>query len=133
MPHARERDIAAYSDMRAARRAGISFPARLKNRENRNGKSDTENRQCEKNRKLSEKERAGGYVLCGGGARAGGKKADYRYQSPSAETLAKQREETADYPYLFSIVVPAYETKVAYLAGNDPPLCRHRAMPGGNW
>ncbi len=43
------------------------------------------------------------------------KKADYRYQSPSAETLAKQREETEDYPYLFSIVVPAYETKEAYL------------------
>ena len=43
------------------------------------------------------------------------KKADYRYQSPGAETLAGQREETADYPYLFSIVVPAYETKEAYL------------------
>ena len=43
------------------------------------------------------------------------KKADYRYQSPGAETLAGQREETADYSYLFSIVVPAYETKEAYL------------------
>lgn len=43
------------------------------------------------------------------------KKADYRYRSPGAETLAGQREETADYPYQFSIVVPAYETKEAYL------------------
>ncbi len=43
------------------------------------------------------------------------RKADYRYTAPDAETLAKQREETADYPYLFSIVVPAYETKETYL------------------
>lgn len=43
------------------------------------------------------------------------KKADYRYLSPNAETLAAQREETAEYPYRFSIVTPAYETKEAYL------------------
>lgn len=42
-------------------------------------------------------------------------RADYRYLPPSAETLAAQREETADFPYLFSIVTPAYETKEAYL------------------
>lgn len=43
------------------------------------------------------------------------RKADYRYISPDAETLERQRRETADYPYLFSIVTPAYETKEAYL------------------
>lgn len=43
------------------------------------------------------------------------KKADYRYVAPNAETLAKQRQETADASCLFSIVVPAFETKEAYL------------------
>lgn len=43
------------------------------------------------------------------------RKADYRYLLPDAHTLARQRQETADYPYLFSIVVPAYETAEAYL------------------
>ncbi|MDE5716386.1 MAG: glycosyltransferase [Lachnospiraceae bacterium] len=43
------------------------------------------------------------------------KKADYRYRAPDAETLERQRQETADYPYLFSIVTPAYETKEAHL------------------
>lgn len=43
------------------------------------------------------------------------RKADYRYISPDTETLERQRRETADYPYLFSIVTPAYETKEAYL------------------
>lgn len=43
------------------------------------------------------------------------KRTDYRYLAPDAGTLAKQRQETAEYPYLFSIVVPAYETKEAYL------------------
>lgn len=43
------------------------------------------------------------------------KRADYSYRVPDAETLSKQRQETADYPYLFSIVVPAYETKETYL------------------
>lgn len=40
---------------------------------------------------------------------------DYRYLLPDAATLARQRQETADYPYLFSIVTPAYETKEAHL------------------
>lgn len=43
------------------------------------------------------------------------KGADYRYLAPDVGTLAKQRQETAEYPYLFSVVVPAYETKEAYL------------------
>lgn len=43
------------------------------------------------------------------------KRADYRYVAPNAETLAKQRQETADASCLFSIVVPAFETKEAYL------------------
>ena len=43
------------------------------------------------------------------------KEPDYRYLSPDAETLARQRQETEDYPYLFSIVTPAYETKEAHL------------------
>lgn len=41
--------------------------------------------------------------------------ADYLYLSPNEETLAAQRQETANYPYLFSIVTPAYETKEAHL------------------
>lgn len=40
---------------------------------------------------------------------------DYRYFAPDVGTLAKQRQETAEYPYLFSVVVPAYETREAYL------------------
>ncbi len=43
------------------------------------------------------------------------KKADYRYMLPDKQTLEEQRQETADYPYLFSIVTPAYETKEAHL------------------
>lgn len=43
------------------------------------------------------------------------KKADYRYLPPDAKTLAGQRRETTDGCCLFSIVVPAYETKEAYL------------------
>ncbi len=43
------------------------------------------------------------------------KKADYHYLPPDAETLAAQRQETADDSCLFSIVVPAYETKETYL------------------
>lgn len=43
------------------------------------------------------------------------KKADYYYREPSEEILAKQREESSPYPYLFSIVVPAYETDEAFL------------------
>lgn len=43
------------------------------------------------------------------------KAADYHYLPPDEETLAKQKEETAGYPYLFSIVTPAYETKEQHL------------------
>lgn len=43
------------------------------------------------------------------------KKADYRYLLPDKQTLEKQRQKTADYPYLFSIVTPAYETKETHL------------------
>ena len=43
------------------------------------------------------------------------KRADYYYMAPSAETLTRQRRETEDYPYLFSIVTPAYETEESYL------------------
>ena len=43
------------------------------------------------------------------------RKADYYYREPSEETLAKQREESRAYSYLFSIVVPAFETDEAFL------------------
>ena len=39
----------------------------------------------------------------------------YCYQAPEEEELARQRQETAAYPYLFSIVVPAYETRETHL------------------
>lgn len=39
----------------------------------------------------------------------------YRYQAPEETELIRQRQETADYPYLFSIVAPAYETKETHL------------------
>lgn len=41
--------------------------------------------------------------------------ADYRYLPPDENELQRQRQETQDYPWLFSIVTPAYETKDAYL------------------
>lgn len=43
------------------------------------------------------------------------RRADYLYREPSAQTLRAQRLKTADYPELFSIVVPAYETKEEFL------------------
>lgn len=43
------------------------------------------------------------------------KKADYHYLPPDSAALAKQRQETVNYPYLFSIVTPAYETKETHL------------------
>lgn len=43
------------------------------------------------------------------------RKSDYFYREPSEETLAAQRAQTAEYTELFSIVVPAYETKEAFL------------------
>lgn len=41
--------------------------------------------------------------------------ADYCYMAPSQEKLIKQRRQTEEYPYLFSIVTPAYETEEAYM------------------
>lgn len=41
--------------------------------------------------------------------------ADYRYLPPDEAQLQRQRQETQDDPWLFSIVTPAYETKEAYL------------------
>lgn len=43
------------------------------------------------------------------------RKSDYYYKEPSAEILETQRRATADYPYRFSIVVPAYETEESFL------------------
>lgn len=43
------------------------------------------------------------------------RKDNYIYREPAEEVLAAQRKETADYPYLISIVVPAYETKEEFL------------------
>ena len=39
----------------------------------------------------------------------------YRYIPPTKEELSRQREEAKDWPYLFSIVTPAYETKEEHL------------------
>lgn len=39
----------------------------------------------------------------------------YRYCPPDEETLAGQRRKSKDWPYLFSIVTPAYETKEDHL------------------
>lgn len=39
----------------------------------------------------------------------------YRYEAPSDDALTAQREESAKYSCLFSILVPAYETKEEYL------------------
>jgi glycosyltransferase involved in cell wall biosynthesis len=39
----------------------------------------------------------------------------YVYRAPSQEELKQQKRESERYPYLFSIVVPAYETKEEYL------------------
>lgn len=39
----------------------------------------------------------------------------YCYVAPAKEALARQREEAGEYPYRFSILVPAYETKAEYL------------------
>lgn len=43
------------------------------------------------------------------------RKADYTYIKPEEDVLKKQKAETADFPYLFSIVVPAYKTNIFYL------------------
>lgn len=43
------------------------------------------------------------------------KRDHYEYKEPSEDVLRAQRQESAPYPDLFSIVVPAYETGEAYL------------------
>lgn len=43
------------------------------------------------------------------------READYYYVAPSREKLMRQRQETENYPYLFSIVTPAYETEERYM------------------
>lgn len=43
------------------------------------------------------------------------RKADYYYKEPSEETLDAQRKDSAAYPTLFSIVVPAYNTDEQFL------------------
>lgn len=51
------------------------------------------------------------------------RKASYYYRRPSAEELEKQRRETADYSELFSIVVPAFETKEEFLRDMLDSVC----------
>jgi len=43
------------------------------------------------------------------------KTTEYAYREPKEEELLRQRTEWKRFPYRFSIVVPAYETKEAYL------------------
>lgn len=47
--------------------------------------------------------------------RSGGSAGAYRYQPPSEKQLQEQRETFWEEPLLFSVVVPAYETRPAYL------------------
>ncbi|MDE6320450.1 MAG: glycosyltransferase, partial [Lachnospiraceae bacterium] len=41
--------------------------------------------------------------------------ADYRYCPPGEKELEEQRQKTQEWPYRFSIITPAYETKEIYL------------------
>lgn len=43
------------------------------------------------------------------------RRADYYYLAPSQEKLTRQRQETGNFPYLFSIVAPAYETEEVHI------------------
>lgn len=43
------------------------------------------------------------------------READYRCPPPDEADLQRQRQETEEYPWLFSIVTPAYETREAHL------------------
>lgn len=52
------------------------------------------------------------------------RKSSYYYKEPAEETLETQRRGSADYPYLFSIVVPAYETKEEFLREMIDSVCR---------
>lgn len=56
------------------------------------------------------------------------RKNDYYYKEPSEEMLESQRRESADYPYLFSIVVPAYETDEDFLTKMIESVCRQSYM-----
>lgn len=49
---------------------------------------------------------------------------DYYYKEPSEETLKKQRAESSAYSYLFSIIVPAYETDEVFLREMIDSVCR---------
>ncbi|MDE6389713.1 MAG: glycosyltransferase [Lachnospiraceae bacterium] len=51
------------------------------------------------------------------------RKSNYYYRKPSAEELEEQRRETADYSELFSIVVPAFETKEEFLRDMLDSVC----------
>lgn len=55
---------------------------------------------------------------------------DYYYKEPSAEELENQRRESTDYPYRFSIVVPAYETEERFLRKMIDSVCRQSYV---NW
>lgn len=55
---------------------------------------------------------------------------DYHYLPPDAKELKRQRRETQDYPWLFSIVTPAYETKEAHLR---EMIASVRAQSYPNW
>lgn len=48
----------------------------------------------------------------------------YFYREPSAEELEAQRRETAEYSEVFSIVVPAYETREDFLCEMIDSVCR---------
>ena len=52
------------------------------------------------------------------------KRSDYYYREPSGEELEAQSRETADYSELFSIVVPAFETKEDFLREMIDSVCR---------
>ena len=52
------------------------------------------------------------------------RKSDYYYKEPSEETLKRQREESAAFSDLFSIVVPAYESDEKFLTEMLNSVCR---------
>ena len=59
------------------------------------------------------------------------KKEHYHYAEPSGTVLEAQRRESATCQYLFSIVVPAYETKEEFLRERSIP-CAGRATQIGS-
>lgn len=52
------------------------------------------------------------------------KKEDYHYEEPTLEILKQQRMQSKEYSYVFSILVPAYETNGTYLREMVDSLCR---------